>query len=752
MAMTAVVTDNYSGNPNFDGLLSGYQWGNTRLTFSFPTDPSDYSFGYIPGYGANTNDFAPLNQGEQQAALAVFADYSAISNLQFTQITETANQQADLREAQSGLPDGAMTCAPNLSFNQYPESADSWYNNGTTTWGNLIQNPVVGGYGFYAFLHEIGIALGMNDDVQGTDLPASEDSMAYSVESYRSYVGAPVTGLSNATWSYAQTPMVDDIAAIQQMYGANFSGVGRTAVYSWNPNTGEESINGVGQGTPGGNTIFMTVWDQGATATYDLSSYSTNLTIDLRPGAWSTFSTAQLAVLGADSSGNPILAPGNVANALEYDNNPASLVTSVIGGSGHNTIIGNDAGDYIFGGTGGGNIIQGGSGDNTIDGGPGGNNTIVFTGDYSNYQVTPESNGAVQIVDLRPGSPDGTDQITNIENFQFDNGTYDLNQLLRGNFYGGLINKTGLAAYGLTQIGGDAGTPAEMLARAADTGMFEGYTISNGSAQVTDMGAVGLGVQVAGFGDFSGIPGETDMLMRDSNTGMFEVYNIGNGQFISASEMGAVGLDLQVVGIGDFSGTPGASGMLLQDINNGALEFYDISNNQVTGTGSMGEVGLECQVAGFGDFSSNAGETDMLMRNSNTGAFELYDIVNNQVVSAQALGAVGLDCQVVGFGDFSGNAGETDMIMRNSKTGAFELYDIADNQVVGAYALGAVGLTWQVAGFGSLDGDSGGTSMLLQNINTGAFESYDITNNSIAGTALLTATNATGHQSAHPLS
>ena len=323
-----------------------------------------------------------------------------------------------------------MTFAPDPLFNEYPLSADSWYGDGNNTYAALVQDPVLGGYGFYGFLHEIGIALGMNDDVQGTDLPSAYDSMAYSIESYRSYVGAPTTeGLSNATWGYAQSPMIDDIAAIQQMYGANYSAAGTTVVYSWNPATGEEYINGAGQGAPGGNTIFMTIWDQGATATYDLSNYTTNLDINLQPGSWSTFSTAQLAVLGTDASGNLIRAPGNVANALEYDNDPASLVTSVIGGSGHNTIVGNNAGDHIFGGTGGGNTIEGGSGNNTIDGGPGGNNTLVFTGDYANYQITAPSSQTLQIVDLRSGSPDGTDQVTEIQNFQFADGTYTLQQL-----------------------------------------------------------------------------------------------------------------------------------------------------------------------------------------------------------------------------------------------------------------------------------------------------------------------------------
>ena len=151
----------------------------------------------------------------------------------------------------------------------------------------------------------------MNDDVQGTDLPAAYDSMAYSIELYRSYVGASTTeGLSNAHWGYAQSPMIDDIAAIQQMYGANYSAEGTTVVYSWNPTTGEEYINGVGQGCARRQYHLHDDLGQGATATYNLSNYTTNLDINLQPGDWSTFSAAQLALLGYDSVGRSDLCAG----------------------------------------------------------------------------------------------------------------------------------------------------------------------------------------------------------------------------------------------------------------------------------------------------------------------------------------------------------------------------------------------------------------------------------------------------------
>ena len=89
-------------------------------------------------------------------------------------------------------------------------------------------------------------------------------------------------------------------------------------------------VNGVGQGTPLTNKIFRTIWDGGGNDTYDLSNYTTNMTIDLRPGQWSTFSTAQLADLG--QSGGVDLhhaAIGNVANAQLYQGDARSLIENV---------------------------------------------------------------------------------------------------------------------------------------------------------------------------------------------------------------------------------------------------------------------------------------------------------------------------------------------------------------------------------------------------------------------------------------
>src|SRR4029079_18733149 len=140
----------------------------------------------------------------------------------------------------------------------------------------------------------------------------------YSIMSYRSYIGASVTGgYTNAAYGYAQTLMMYDISAIQNMYGANYTTNSGNTVYKWDPTTGQETINGVAQAAPGGNTIFMTIWDGGGTDTYDFSNYTTSVSINLQPGSWTTASTAQLANLGGGHT-----AIGNIANAMLYNNNP----------------------------------------------------------------------------------------------------------------------------------------------------------------------------------------------------------------------------------------------------------------------------------------------------------------------------------------------------------------------------------------------------------------------------------------------
>ncbi len=242
--------------------------------------------------------FQALNATQQAVVYDVLAEYASVANItflngqgNFAAITETSSTHADLRYAESTLPSTAWAYYPST----YPEGGDAWFNRVD------FNTPVIGNYAYTAFLHETGHALGLKHphDISGSfgAMPLDKDSMEYSVMSYRSYIGQSLEGYTNETWSYAQSLMMFDIAGVQAMYGANFNSNAGDTTYSWSSTTGEMFIDGVGQGTPGGNRIFRTVWDGNGNDTYDFSNYATNLVVNLAPGGWTTTSSAQLALL-----------------------------------------------------------------------------------------------------------------------------------------------------------------------------------------------------------------------------------------------------------------------------------------------------------------------------------------------------------------------------------------------------------------------------------------------------------------------
>ena len=89
-----------------------------------------------------------------------------------------------------------------------------------------------------------------------------------------------------------------------------------------------------------------------------------------------------------------------------------TAVLEVIGNSANNVLTG-DSGDNCF---------TGGVGNDTIDG-VAGTDRARFSGSYSDYSFNYNSStGVLQVTDNRPGSPDGVDSLTNIDNLEFDNG------------------------------------------------------------------------------------------------------------------------------------------------------------------------------------------------------------------------------------------------------------------------------------------------------------------------------------------
>ncbi|MSR79752.1 MAG: hypothetical protein EXS11_03385, partial [Gemmataceae bacterium] len=108
-----------------------------------------------------------------------------------------------------------------------------------------------------------------------------------------------------------------------------------------------------------------------------------------------------------------------------------ALSTNIDGNDSNNTITGNSAPNALLGfagtdvlnGGGGNDTLDGGSGNDTLNGGTG-IDTALFTGNFNNYSITYNtSNKTYTLIDKRVGSPDGTDNVTNVEKLQFANAT-----------------------------------------------------------------------------------------------------------------------------------------------------------------------------------------------------------------------------------------------------------------------------------------------------------------------------------------
>jgi serralysin len=383
--MASFSTVTLTGDNKIDSLFAGQYWSTPAITYSFPQTVTDTG-------KTDASPFSALSTAQKEAVESILAFVSKVTNLQFTEASGGAGDIRLYFYLDADNPTGRTVNFPgqtgtptdgDVELGAYMKQAD-W---------------VPGSYQYFTVMHELGHALGLkhphdpapllNPDTPNIGAP-EYDSIEYTTMSYRSFVGGSLGNYSLADGSYPGGLMLDDIAALQHLYGANYSSYLRTdTTYSFDPYQ---------------PVLFETKWDGGGNDTYDFENYATNLKIDLNPGAWSS-TGSQLAVLD-DTAGREVRAVGNVANAYLVDNDPRGLIENAIGGAGNDLITGNIADNRLEGGRGNDTLI-GGDGNDTLAGGGtlvGNNNgDDVMTGGAGNDSFDVSGGGIDRITDFSLG-------------------------------------------------------------------------------------------------------------------------------------------------------------------------------------------------------------------------------------------------------------------------------------------------------------------------------------------------------------
>ena len=223
-----------------------------------------------------------------------------------------------------------------------------------------------------------------------------------------------------------------------------------------------------------------------------------SLGADLLDGGDGTDTLSYARAVGAV---NVNLATG--ANSVSGDSADQISNFENVTGSAFNDTLAGDSGNNTIDGGDGNDTITGGAGNDAIDGGTG-SDTVIYSGNWANYTITFNAGSSTYtLVDTRGSSPDGTDTVTGIENFQFADGTRLAADLLNtapvldnsGNMTLTTINEDATANAGntvaaiISSAGGDRITDAN--ASAVEGIAITALTSGNGTWQYsTDGGTI----------------------------------------------------------------------------------------------------------------------------------------------------------------------------------------------------------------------------------------------------------------------
>ncbi|MBZ4023563.1 hypothetical protein CKO11_13960 [Rhodobacter sp. TJ_12] len=361
-------------------------WGESRQSFDIQT-----------GDTLSVN-ISAMNAGGQAFALAALRAWTNVSGIQFEVTTGSADISFDHNDYSTSAYTSTILSGSEI-LSATVTITEDWFSGDWRLVGGQAQIEL-DSYSFQTFIHEIGHALGLAHagDYNGSatypqDAIYANDSWQATIMSYFSQTDNTTI---NASYAYVVTPMIADIIAIHDLYGAPADQRPGDTVYTADLAAlyGGVSAGAIDRG------VTLTLYDTGGEDTLDLSGSVANQRVDLLQEAISDVygqtgnlliardTVIENAITGTGNdtvSGNAadnILTGGSGHDRLRGENGADTLH----GGEGRDTLNGGDGDDVIYGGTTEtdlSDLIYGGNGNDSIDGGWGNDELNGGEGDDS---------------------------------------------------------------------------------------------------------------------------------------------------------------------------------------------------------------------------------------------------------------------------------------------------------------------------------------------------------------------------------